>query len=234
MKKVLKGIFGVFILSFLVYVGYRNVNLRRIPNVDLVKDEQTSLLYHRILPNSSNGQWNNYYFSFQKLMADDIPEDIKYNAVYKSINAVDKNIDEEIFKNAYESIFGSNTYKRMLNFIGGCSNYTFNSSLNSYVKMDSLTCPLNSISILSKIVDAKEKGDSFEIVVIIAYIDRTGKIVYRECNNNLTFCSNVLEEGFANFDEADLGKFSNDLLKYKFIFKIVNDNYYFESVEKVR
>lgn len=234
MQKVLKGIFSFVILIFLIYVGYRNINLRKIPSVDLVKDEQTAKLYNKVLPNSMNGFWNNYYYSHQTLKSEDVPDEIKFNAAYKSVNTSNNMIKEETLKNSYERIFGINTYKRVESFVGGCNTYNYDLSTAGYVKTTSKVCqPLN-ISILSKIVDAKEEKDNLEIDVVIAYIDRTNKIVYQECSDDLSTCSNIIEKEIAEFDEANLDTKKYDLLKYKFTFKIVNDEYYFDSVRKLK
>lgn len=234
MKKGLKIIASIVIGLLLIYVVYRNINLRKIPSVDLIKDEQTSSLYHRVLPNTTNGEWINYYYSSNSLTTGEIPKQMKYNIAYKNTNTSDNKIAEEKLKAAYERVFGPNTYKTVESFTGGCNTYTYDINTTSYNKTTSENCKTSNIYILSKIIDAKMTKDTMEITVTIAYLDKIKKIVYKECNKDLSVCNNILEEAFNEFDEANLDQKKYNLSKYKFTYKILEDEYYFESVKKIK
>lgn len=234
MRKGLKIITSIGIAILLIYITYRNINLRKIPSVDLIKDEQTSSLYRRILPNTIKGEWINYYYSNSSLTIKEIPKQMKYNIAYKNTNTSDNKIAEEKLKTAYERIFGPNTYEMTETFTGGCNTYTYDINTKSYNKTTTETCKTPSIYILSKIIDAKMTKDTMEITVTIAYLDKIKKIVYKDCNKDLSVCNNILEEKFSEFDEANLDQKKYNLSKYKFIYKMLNDEYYFESVKKIK
>ncbi len=234
MKKGLKIIISIIIIILLVYIGYRNINLRKIASTNLIKDEQTSSLYHRILPNTVKGEWINCYYSNKSLTTEEIPKEIKYNIAYKNTNSSDNKIAEEKMKNSYERIFGANTYQAVENFIGGCNTYTYDKNTRSYNKTTNEICKPSNIYILSKIVDANMTEDTMEITVVIAYLDKIKKIVYNNCNKDLSICSDILESSFNEFDEANLDPKKYNLSKYKFTYKMVNDEYYFKSVKKAK
>ena len=234
MQKVLKGIVSVIILFFGVYVIYRNLNLRKIPSVDLIKDEQTSSLYHRMLPNTANKEWLNYYYSHRSLTKDEVDEDLKYNIAYKNTGASESTLKEEKLRTSFEKVFGPNTYKRVDSFIGGCNTYRYDSKVKSYIKMTSEVCKMSDIYILSKIIDAKIVKEKMEITVAIAYMDKTQKIIYRDCNKRMDQCSSILKQNVVAYDEANLDAKKDKLQTYKFIYTSIHDEYYFESVKKLK
>lgn len=234
MQKVFKIITSIVIFLFLIYVGYRNINLRKVSSTNLIKDEQTSSLYHRILPNTVKEEWTNYYYSRNSLTIEEIPKEIKYNIAYKNTNISDNKIAEEKMKNSYERIFGQNTYQPVESFIGGCNTYTYDQNTRSYNNTTKEACKPSNIYILSKIVDAKTKEDIMEITIAIAYLDKIKKMVYKECNKDMSKCSNILEKSFTEFDEANLDPKKYDLSKYKFTYELINDEYYFNSVKKIK
>lgn len=234
MRKVLKVIGTIILVCFLIYVFYRNINLRTIPSVDLIKDESTSSLYHSILPNTSNSSWTNYYYNNASLTVNDIPEELKYNIAYKNTGTAESVIKEEVIKKAYEKVFGTNTYKAVESFIGGCNTYKYDEKSLSYVKITNDICKTPNIYILSKIVDADLTDTKMDITVVIAYIDKAKKIVYQNCNDDMTTCNNTLVKSFIDFDEASLDEEKYNLQKYKFTFTTTNNKYYFSSVKKIK
>lgn len=234
MKKGLKIIGTIIFIILLSYIIYRNINLQTIPSVDLIKDEATSSLYHGVLPNTSNSTWTNYYYSHSSLTSKELPEEIKYNIAYKNSGTAMSFIDEKNIKESYEKIFGPNTYQGIDQFSDGCNTYTYDSISSRYMKITTNSCTPSNMYILSKIVDAKYVKDKMEITVVIAYLDQTKKIVYKDCNEDMTSCKNKLVENFENFDEADLEKEKEELHKYQFTFFNEQDEYYFESVKKIK
>lgn len=234
MKKVFKVIFTIIFICLLIYVVYRNINLRTIPSSDLIKDEATSRLYYNLLPNTGNGEYTNYYFSHNKVDVEDIPSAMKYNIAYKNTGSGESILKEEIIKKEYEEVFGPDSYKSVKSFVGGCNTYTYDDVTLIYKKATSEVCKANNISILSKIVDASISGNNMDIEVAIAYIDNNKKMVYKSCNDDLTSCSNVLKKNFTEFDEADLDVEEYDLHKFKFTYQLNNEEYYFKSVSKVK
>ena len=73
-----------------------------------------------------------------------------------------------------------------------------------------------------------------EIVVVIAYLDGKNKVVYKDCNEDMTSCSNIVKDKFSAFDESDLDLIKNNLHKYKFIYKEIDQEYYFSETRKLK
>ncbi len=234
MKKIFKIVYTILIIILIFYIAYRNINLRKIPSVDLIKDEKTFSLYNSILPNTSNKNWTNYYYSNDYLNSENIPKEMKYNIAFKNMSTGAESISEKELKKSYEKIFGINTYNKVEYFIGGCNKYFYNNKNKTYEKLNSKNCPKNNISILSKIVDAKLTDENFTITVVIVYLDNNKKIVYKSCDKDMNKCNNVLLNNFEVFDEDNIDTKKYDLNKYNFTFKIIDDEYYFSSVKKVK
>lgn len=232
MKKVFKVMYTIVIIILVGYIIYRNIRLGTIPSVDLIKDEQTISLYNRLLPNTDNKTWLNYYYSKDEIKVSDIPEDMKYNLAFRSMGTGESVILEEKFKVAYEKIFGKNSYKSTANLYGGCNTYTYNASKNTYEKTNSKFCEDKEISILSRIIDAKQSNEEMTITVVIAYINNNKKQVFKTCNSEMTSCSDVIASNFDKFDEDDLDYKKHKLSKYTFTFDIKEDGYYFSHMQK--
>ncbi len=234
MDRAIKIVGSILLAVFISYVVYRNIMLRFIPSSDLVKDEETKAMYHRTLPNTTNTLWKNLYFSNDNVKVSDIPNGMKYNIAYKNTGSGASKIENEELKKAYEKTFGPGTYKETNSFIGGCSTYTYNNSTNEYIVVQRKTCEELDTTILSKIVDVKMKKDTMEIDVVIAYLDGKNKKVYKDCNDDMTSCSNIIKDNFSAFDESDLELIKNSLHKYKFIYKEIDQEYYFSETRKLK
>lgn len=232
--KVVKGVFSAILLIFIGYVIYRNINLRVVPSVNLVKDEATQAMYSRILPVTSNGSWKNYYYSHDSVSLSELPQDMLYNIAYKNIGVSDSVIKESVLKEAYEKIFGVGTYSSTNSFYGGCNTYTYDAVNKTYNRTNTQKCLDDVVTILSRIVDAKDNGNLMSIDVVIAYINRGEGKVYKRCDASMDSCSDVLSSSITNFDEADLDLDKYDLQRYQFTFKNKNDEYYFDSVKRIK
>lgn len=233
MKNILKIIFTCIVFIFIGYVIYRNVELRHVPTSDLIRNEDTSKLYRSIMPNTDNPKWITYYYN-NDTSINTIPLDMKYNIAFKATGTGLSTIDEKTFKEAYESIFGKNSYIPVNSFIGGCSVYYYDSINELYKYKEKGLCKDVNISILSRIIDANEKDDAFDLTVEIAYLDNKNKKVYRNCDTNLSNCSGVIKENFSDFDESNLAEKDYNLHKFKFYYTSKNGKYYFDHNEKIK
>lgn len=234
MKKAFKFVFTIIILAFISYVIYRNVKLSTIPSVDLIKDEKTMSMYNNIMPNTSNNKWKNLYFSEESINVQNIPIEMKYNITFKNMGTGESTILEDRVKKAYEKLFGSGSYQRISSFQGGCNTYNYVTTRKAYEKNQNIKCENTGISILSRIIDAKQKDDYMTITVVIAYIDKDKKLVYKNCNTDMSKCTDILEKDFTNFDEDNLLSIKNKLNKYTFTYKLVDKEYYFKSVKRTK
>lgn len=232
MKKLFKSIFTIIVLIFIGYVIYRNIILGTIPSIDLIKDEKTMSMYNNIMPNTSNNIWKNLYFTEDSLSVKNIPVEMKYNIAFKNMGTGESTISEDRIKKAYEKLFGEKSYLNVSSFQGGCNTYKYINTRKTYEKNQNTKCEPGKISILSKIIDAKQKDNSMDITVIIAYIDKEKRKVYKSCNNDMSKCSNVIKSNVDNFDEADLEKFKKKLNRYVFTYNLSKEEYYFDSVRK--
>lgn len=232
MKNVFKAIFTLVIIIFIGYVIYRNMLLSTIPSVDLIKDEKTMSMYNNIMPNTSNNKWKNLYFSEKSVTVKNVPVEMKYNITFKNLGTGESSVSEERVKKSYEKLFGNGSYQRISSFQGGCNTYNYVSARKTYEKNQNIRCENTGMSILSRIVDAKQKDDYMTIDVVIAYIDKEKKIVYKNCNMDMSSCTDILEKNFTNFDESNLLSIKRKVNRYTFTYKLINEEYYFDSVKK--
>lgn len=233
MKNILKIIFTILVIIFMGYVIYRNVAMRHVPKTDLIKNEATSKLYRSIMPNTDNPKWITYFYNNDATI-NTIPLDMKYNIAYKESGSSLSTIKEEDIKEVYDKIFGKGTYKTTNSFLGGCNTYYYNSLNKIYKYNDRTPCKNININILSKVVDAEEKDNSFNLTVEIVYIDNQNKVVYKECDSDLKNCKGIIKKNFDEFDEADLEENKYDLHEYKFYFINKDGIYIFDHNEKIK
>lgn len=234
MKRILRIIIYVLLIAFFSYTIYRNLKLHVIPSVDLIKDEATTTLYQRMIPTTSNLVWKNFYYSHDSVTLKDIPEAMRYNIAYKNTSTSSSNIAEDDLKKGYEKVFGPNTYKRVDSFMGGCNSYTFDEKEKTYNSTKRTVCQNTDISILSRIVDANANKNKMDITVVIVYIDEAKKEVYKNCNEDMSKCSNIIKKNIVDFDEKDIDVTDKTLKKYKFTYNKIDDEYYFDSIKKIK
>ncbi len=234
MKQKIKMFIYVVVILFLVYTLYRNMKLHVVPSVDLIKDEATATLYSKILPNTDNLVWRNYYYSHDSLTASEIPEAMRFNIAYRNTGSSMPEIKEEKIKKAYENVFGKNSYKKVNSFIGGCNTYIYDNDTKQYISNKRETCTDKGISVLSKIVDAKMSDKTQELTVVIAYIDNNKKQVYYNCNKDMTSCNGIIKKNVTDFDEDSIDNNDKKLNRYIFTYNSDNGEYYFNSVRKIK
>ncbi len=233
MKNILKGILIFIIFLFLGYVLYRNIMLHKVPTIDLIKNESTSKLYRMMIPNSENPIWQTYLYN-NDVNHKTFKDEIKYNLAYKNTGTSSSTIEEEKIKQSYEKVFGPNTYKQVNTILAGCEEYNYDLASKSYIIKERKTCNKGNITILSRIINAKESKDNFNLTVEIAYLDNSNKTVYRECDKTLKNCSGIIKKDFKEFDEANLSESNYNLHKYTFYYKDQNGNYYFDHNKKIK
>ena len=234
MKRIIRILVYVLLITFFSYTIYRNLKLHVIPSVDLIKDEATATLYQRLIPSTSNLVWKNFYYSHDSITMKDIPEAMRYNIAYKNTTTSSSNIAEEDFKKGYEKVFGPNTYKKVDSFMGGCNSYTYNAAEKTYNSTKRTVCQNSDISVLSRIVDASATKHKMDITVVIVYIDESKKEVYKHCNEDMSKCSDVVKKNIVDFDERDIDITDKTLNKYKFTYKKIDDEYYFDSIKRIK
>ena len=234
MKRIIRIIIYVLLITFFSYTMYRNLRLHVIPSVDLIKDEATATLYQRLIPTTSNLVWKNFYYSHDDIKQKDIPEAMRYNIAYKNTTTSSSNITEDALKNGYEKVFGPNTYKKVDSFIGGCNSYTYDESEKVYKSTKRTVCQNTDISVLSRIVDASASKTKMDITVVVVYINETKKEVYKYCNEDMSKCSGIIKKDIIDFDERNIDITDKSLKKYRFTYKKIDDEYYFDSIKKIK
>ena len=65
-------------------------------------------------------------------------------------------------------------------------------------------------------------------------MDKTKKTIYRECNKGMDQCNSILKQNVISYDEANLDARKDKLQTYKFTYTSIHDEYYFESVKKLK
>jgi hypothetical protein len=144
------------------------------------------------------------------------------------------NADE--VKTTIKKIFGPNFTYTDVERLEGCNLITFDSQNNNY-NIKKLKCNKNDTSTYkTKIMHAKKYNDRIEIEEKAIYINSQllddGNTVYNIYKQNK---KDMIAEGVKlNIDsKEEYEKYFENTDTYKYIFKIEDGNYYFESVEKI-
>lgn len=155
-----------------------------------------------------------------------ISNDIKLNMAYQLLKSSDINtsngvitVREDKLKEAYSKIFGSTDNYQEGNFVNNCIQFIYNETFHTYMAI-SISCEEPTEKVLEEITSIYEE-DSKIIIETIAGIKDSTNTLYQ-------IDKTLVDESFSN----NLIDYQDSLNKYKYTFKKVEDNYYFESIEK--
>ncbi len=185
--------------------------------------------------------WSKYYeiYYTDKIDAKDLPNDAKLllgSALYRSKNKTATEMTTSEMKEQLQEIFGENiSYKDESIDTGACygdnmtlsnDTYTFDGGCGGMGPVDNYQ---------TKLIQAKKYADKIEIIQKIAYLsygdDWTPDSEYYE--RNIYTKKDGKKLGTENgVEEFDIEKYINQLDSYLYTFKLENNHYIFESVEK--
>ena len=253
-----KNIFILLLIAVIVYFGYclwdaRYFNFMKDKNkveekevikeeekeevVEIIKDKNWYITnYGYLLDNMkldlSYENSNIYYLYTGNYDLSNIKDTIKLNLAYKFVdnkNETDYNyvIKEEDMKNAYIKVFGSINNYNPTSFTALCMQFYYNSTDKLYMAYK-FSCESNSsLHIKEEIKDMYEDNGKIIIETVMGVYDSTNKYLFNYSNLYLSLTN--------DFDETkSVLDYEDKLNTYKYTFNKIGDNYYFESIEKLR
>ena len=168
-----------------------------------------------------NYLYNNNYTS------DNIDNKVKLNMAYQLISSNISNnngviiVSNDKLKDSYNKLFNDNNYS-IDNFNDSCINFIYNKNNDNYMAIE-VDCD-NNKSIKKEIINIYEEDSNIVIDAIVGIYDSKESIL-----SNID--GNVIKN---NYNNEDLSKYKDNLNKYRYTFINNNDNYYFNSISKIK
>lgn len=168
-----------------------------------------------------------------KISSNEFSRDYMNRYVLKSI-FMNKNITgEEIlkynistveFENEFKKAFGSNViYEKPEGLL--ISSYSYNLSGDNYIPSSLSTLCIENFIGEYDLIDYNQNDNKIELTIYLLYSTRDNRYVLEPNESNPNIQTYTKEEILNNHKDK--------IIKYKYIFKVDNDNYIFESIERV-
>lgn len=152
--------------------------------------------------------------AYQKLDS----KSIKTNSMNVTITASD-------LKNAYQELFGTLDHYKDTNFSYNCLNFVYNKEKDKYIA-ENRKCSGANKQILESISDMYEEDNKLYILTTATIYDQTEGSYYTFDNLYDPILMNVTEDNFLEN--------AKKLNRYQYIFKKVDDQYYLDSITKLK
>lgn len=256
-----KNIFILILLAIVIYFGYclwdvryfdfmkdKNSTVTTVKNSNkseseepeeevIVKDKTWYIEnYGYLLDNTkldlSYDNSNIYYLYTGTYNVSSIKDTVKLNLAYKFVenkNETDYSytISEEDMKNAYFKVFGTTDNYNPTSFTVGCIQFYYNNYDKTYSAYKFTCDTTNPLHIKEEIKDMYEENDKIIIETVMG--------VYNESNKYLFNYANLYSSVVSDFDDTkSVLDYESSLNTYKYTFNKINDEYYFESIEKTK
>lgn len=220
---------------------------------DTVKEEKVSLsiedasvieLYKNAHYSFNIASIDQYVFNNKKLTLADMDEHYKIglagNIFYKNIeyNYLDNSsyVTYEAVKNAYEKIFGPNTFKHIDKFDLNCGPYEYDAVNKTYVNKADGCGGTTVYSLVEEMISATKYKDRIEITSAALFYNGAEFAIYKDYN----FTNKI-----ADFDTTGQNSYEplknyvkenkDNLQQYTYTFKLNEDGfYYYNGVERTK
>lgn len=183
-------------------------------------------LFDMINTNLDNDNFN--YLYSNDYTSNNIDNDIKLNMAYQLLDSnsiINKDgviiVSNDKLRNSYNKLFNDNNYE-IDNFNNSCISFIYNKYNDSYMAIE-VDCD-NNKSIKKEIINIYEEDSNIVIDAIVGIYDSKESIL-----SNID--GNVIKN---NYNNEDLSKYKDNLDKYRYTFINDNDNYYFNSISKIK
>lgn len=175
---------------------------------------------------------NIYYLYNGNYNQSNIKDTIKLNLAYKFIdnkNETDYNytIYEDDMKNAYIKLFGNLDNYNPTSFNVGCMQFYYNNIEGVYSSYKFDCESNNSLKIKEEIKDMYEENDQIIIETVMGVYDINNKYLFNYSNLYLSIVNDFN-------DDMSVLNYEDKLNTYKYTFNKNGENYYFESIEKIK
>ncbi|MBQ9318353.1 MAG: hypothetical protein IJR82_01825 [Bacilli bacterium] len=227
----------------IVSVGKNNDNTETKVDAEVIVEEQVikdkqwyinnyGYLLNNIKLSLPMDNSNVYYLYSGNMDKNNMKDTIKLNLAYKFIEnktETDNNysITEEEMQKAYLKLFGELDSYQANSFTVDCMQFYYNATDKIFTAFKFTCDTVSSLQIKEEIKDMYEDNDYIVIETVMG--------VYNVDNKQLFNYINLYNAVTLDFDETkSVLDYENSLNTYKYKFKRINDNYYFESIEKVK
>ena len=174
---------------------------------------------------------SSYYLYSKNFNVDEIKTSYLLNMAYKKLDSKDiktnsKNVTvkSSALKSAYQELFGNEDNFENKNFTYECLNFIYNEDKDNYVA-DNNKCSESNKEILEVITDIYENNNQLYIETIATIYDKREGSYYTFDDLYEPVVTDVTEK---NIETTD------NLNKYQYIFKMIEDNYYLDSIVKLK
>ena len=204
-------------------------------SLSLRGDVTTSLIWNTKGMYPKYSEEYNYYYNYDKLLVSEMDESIILNLVLHRLDRLgeldDGVVEEELVRNEFKNIFGSNiTYSQINSITYKCGKYTYAKSYNNYKEPvyyfinKSSSCDFDN-NIVSASIASYKYDDRIEIIQAVGYVAEDG--TYYDAGLTDKVVDEVLDE-YTMLGNDHLFK------RYKYIFNYDEElnKYYFYSVER--
>lgn len=181
--------------------------------------------------NLSMDNYNIYYLYTGDYNITTMKDTIKLNLAYKFVdnkNETDYSytITEDDMKNAYVKVFGTLDNYNPSSFTVGCMQFYYNGYDQIYTAYKFECEDYNQLHIKEEIKDMYEENDKIIIETVMG--------VYSDSKYLFKY-DNLYNAVVVDFDDSkSVMEYEDKLNTYKYTFKKIDDNYYFESVVKTK
>ncbi len=173
-----------------------------------------------------------YYLYSKDRRVSEMKSSVLLNIAYKNVNAkniktnsVNITIEGKDLKDAFLKVFGSMANYKPDDFAYNCLQFKYNQDKDKYTA-DNKKCPTSSNKIIETIDDMYEEGDVLYIL--------TNATLFNEVENSFYTFDNLYEPEVSGVNENDLNANARRLNRYQYQFKKMEDNYYLDSIIKLR
>lgn len=213
------------------------VNSESIDTDVVVKDKDWYIENYGYLLGNANvslsaDQASAYYLYSNDHKLSEIKTSYLLNLAYKKIpeksiktNSVSVTISADDLKKAYQELFGTLDGYKDTTFTYNCLNFVYKKDKDKYVA-DNNKCALSNKEILEVITDMYEEDNKLYILTNATIYDKSEESYY-------TF-DNLFDPILLNVTVDDLEKNIKKLNKYQYIYKKVDNNYYLDSITKLK
>lgn len=175
---------------------------------------------------------NAYYLYSNDHQLNEIKPSYLLTMAYKQLssksikkNSVSITVEGEDLRKAFEGLFGNlNNYKEST-FTYDCLTFTYNKEKDRYVAENN-KCSKSNKQILEVIDNIYEEGDILYIVTIAT--------IFNEEEQSFYSFDNLFEPAVSNVSSDDISRNARKLNKYQYQFSKVDNNYYFDSITKLK
>ena len=215
----------------------KKVDAEVVVEEQIVKDKQWYIdnygyLLNNIKMNLPMDNSNVFYLYSGNINKNNMKDTIKLNISYKFIenkSETDTNysITEEEMQKAYLKIFGELDSYQANSFTVDCMQFYYNATEKVFTAFKFNCDTVSNLKFKEEIKDMYEENDYIVIETVMG--------VYNTDNKQLFSYTNLYSAVAQDFDDTkSVLNYENSLNTYKYRFKKMNDNYYFDSIEKIK